>query len=493
MNANKTLSKYLANTLHVNLTTGEGDELSWNDGIAGVVKVIRGEETFAMRSDLFESVFNEEDVADMVTVGAVAADLAQVLVRHNNTSNKCVMVNLAALAGLDGEKTETLIEMSSTARVTAENRDLKRKLSAATLALSEHVIEDQVASMLTDKVRNLLETKKEAVAARKFVTKKLDASGGVPTLVISDCHFDEVVAPEEVEWMNEYTREIAMRRLDHVFDRGVDLLFNHTAGVSYDEMVVALAGDMVSGDIHAELARTNEHYMPDTVMDFSLAIAKNLKAIAKEFPSVYVPCVVGNHGRLTMKPSAKGKVANNFDYLMYRTIEALTADVPNLLFDISPSADLEYKVYNWTYRLTHGDQFKGGGGVGGIFPSLLRTDMRKHKRNATLRRDGYQYLVMGHFHRYSQMDGIIVNGTLKGVDEYSYTSNFDVQPACQALWLTHPGYGITLSMPVFADPVDASVAMNAPPVTPSMGLRKKIQEKVSIAEATRQAKAKKAA
>jgi hypothetical protein len=44
-----------------------------------------------------------------------------------------------------------------------------------------------------------------------------------------------------------------------------------------------------------------------------------------------------------------------------------------------------------------------------------------------------------------------VNGSLKGYDEYAYTNNFPFEPPTQALWLTHPEFGITISMPVFVD------------------------------------------
>lgn len=486
-NAKDKLTKYLGKMLYADTISGENDKHGWADGIVGVMKKQGGNPVLFLRADLFDQLFTGSDIDGLMESGAVAEDLGAAPVRHLGATEDCVRIDMTALNAMDLSEPESVKAASEAERNRAEVRQLKQQLKAAHSALAEDLIEDRVSSMVTDRVRSLLEQKRAAVTARKLVRAKRggDKAVGVPTLFISDTHFDEYVNPEEVEFMNEYSRNIAMERLDRVFDKSADLLFTHTSGVRYDELVVALGGDMVSGDIHDELARTNEAYTPDTVMDFSLAIAKNLKAIAQEFPSVYVPCVVGNHGRLTHKPSAKGRARNSFDYLMYRAIEALTADVENITFDISPSADLEYKVYDWTYRLTHGDQFRGGGGVGGIFPALLRTDMRKHKRNASLRREGYQYLIMGHFHRYSQQDGIIVNGTLKGVDEYTYTSNFDVQPPCQALWLTHPDYGITISMPVFADVPVGAGNVNAPPVTPSMSLRKRVGDKVAAAEAAR--------
>lgn len=468
----ETLGGFMAEYLIADLITGEAVDKTWSDGIAGVHKVVKGEDVFAMRHDLFEQTFTEEEQGAMADLGITSGRPAKV--SHGGETQLCWVVSLTSLGAEIAKETRAAADES---RVQRENRELKRQLKVAHAIIEESDVEAQVAGMVTDKVRALLEKKNSAM--QKARTLKTSASSGkagsVPTLMLSDLHWDEVVAPEEVEYMNEFNRDIAARRLDRVFDSAANLLFHHTAGVTHEEMVIIMGGDMVSGDIHGELARTNEAYTPETVMDLAERLAVNIRGMAKEFPSIYIPCVSGNHGRLTHKPTAKGRMTNSFDWLVYKVTEAMLADVPNVMFDVSRSADMTYKVYDWKYRLTHGDQFKGGSGVGGIFPSLMRTDMRKHKREASLRRDGYQYLVMGHFHRYSMQDGILVNGTLKGVDEYSYVSNFDVQPACQALWLTHPGYGMTVSMPVFCDEPAAIASLDAPPVTPSVQARKTVE------------------
>jgi hypothetical protein len=58
---------------------------------------------------------------------------------------------------------------------------------------------------------------------------------------------------------------------------------------------------------------------------------------------------------------------------------------------------------------------------------------------------------MGHWHQLIQLTRLIVNGSLKGYDEYAYSANFPFEVPQQALWLTHPRYGITYRMPVRLD------------------------------------------
>ena len=53
--------------------------------------------------------------------------------------------------------------------------------------------------------------------------------------------------------------------------------------------------------------------------------------------------------------------------------------------------------------------------------------------------------------QYIHLTRLIVNGSLKGYDEYAYNNNFGFEPPQQALWLTHPKHGITFRMPVQVD------------------------------------------
>ena len=91
--------------------------------------------------------------------------------------------------------------------------------------------------------------------------------------------------------------------------------------------------------------------------------------------------------------------------------------------------------------------------IGPIGP-ITRGD---HKKRSVGNQIGNQYdtLIVGHFHTLMQLERFIVNGSLIGLNEYAYNNNFGYEPARQALWLTHPENGITISMPVLVqDRVD---------------------------------------
>lgn len=339
-------------------------------------------------------------------------------------------------------------EIRDDTQVLILNRQVRELETRVKRATEQNVVDEAVAELIRAAMPKVVASKPEKL---QFLKPASGSNvGGVPSLFLSDWHWGEVVDPAQVEGLNEYNLEIANKRADRVFQQSSEILLTHLGGLTYDGIVVLLGGDMVTGNIHEELQRTNDLNIIPCCCDLADKLASGLLGLQERFGRVYVPCVVGNHGRLERKPSAKGKVEDNFDYLVYRMVAARVAHNPNIVVDIATSADMRFDIYDTRYLLTHGDQIKGGAGVGGIWPSMMKTDQRKRKRHQ-ISGGGYDYMVCGHFHRYGTVDGIIVNGSLKSYDEWVYTMNFDYEPAIQALWLTHPDLGVSMHVPVYGD------------------------------------------
>lgn len=281
-----------------------------------------------------------------------------------------------------------------------------------------------------------------------IATKTSAHSPGIPTLLASDWHHGEVVDPAQVPAeVNEYNIDIAHARARLLIERTIDLLTNHMVNPTYPGIVFALGGDMVSGDIHEELLRTNELDIMPTVIDLVGVLRWCILQLADRFGRVFIPCVTGNHGRNTHKMRSKGRNTTNFDWLIYTILEKIFETDKRVAFYVATSSDARYNVYNHRYLLTHGDQFRGGDGMIGALGPIIRGDHKKRSRNAQV---GWEYdtLLMGHWHQLIQLQRLIVNGSLKGYDEYAAQNNFGYEIPRQALWLTHPKHGITISMPV---------------------------------------------
>lgn len=270
---------------------------------------------------------------------------------------------------------------------------------------------------------------------------------GVPTLFASDWHWGEKVNPTEIGGVNEFNLTLAHDRARRMVERAIDLLHNHMVTPEYPGIVFPLGGDMVTGDIHEELSATNELEIMPTVVDLYGVLIWCIETLADSFGRVFVPCVTGNHGRNTKRIRAKGRNATSFDWLLYVMLERHFQGDDRVCFFIPDGPDALYQVCGHRYLLTHGDQFRGGDGMIGALGPILRGDHKKRSRNNQIDM-GFDTLLLGHWHQLIQLRRVIVNGSLKGYCEFAYANNFSYEPPQQALWLTHPEHGITISMPV---------------------------------------------
>lgn len=272
---------------------------------------------------------------------------------------------------------------------------------------------------------------------------------GVPTLFASDWHWGEVVDPKQIGGVNAFDMGIAQERARAMVEVTIDIVRNHLK-IETPGIVFALGGDMVSGDIHEELMATNQTEMMPTIIDLYGVLIWCIRKLADEFGNVFVPCVSGNHGRNTHKIRAKGRNYTNFDWLLYQFLAKAFEGDKRVCFQIPDGPDALYAVYGHKYLLTHGDQFRGGDGMIGALGPIIRGDHKKRSRNAQIDAE-YDTLLLGHWHQLIQLQRLIVNGSLKGYDEYANSNNFGFEPPRQALWITNPVHGITFSAPVNVD------------------------------------------
>lgn len=323
-----------------------------------------------------------------------------------------------------------------------ETQALRAQLAALQ---QDRLSEDYVKS----KILKLATTK--AAPPRWLVGKpKRGKTSGVPTIFASDWHWGEVVDSGQINGVNEYNLAIAHERARRLITTSIQLLKHELANPNYPGIVFVLGGDMVSGDIHEELMATNEAEIMPTVIDLFGVLTWCIQTLADEFGRVFVPCVSGNHGRNTHKIRAKGRNYTSFDWLLYNFLAKRFEADKRITFQIPDGPDAYYQVYGTKYLLTHGDQFRGGDGVIGALGPIIRGDHRKRSRNGQIGM-AYDCMLIGHWHQLIQLQRLIVNGSLKGYDEYAYSNNFGFERPRQALWLTHPQHGITFSMPVYVD------------------------------------------
>jgi predicted phosphodiesterase len=279
-------------------------------------------------------------------------------------------------------------------------------------------------------------------------------SPGVPVLMLSDWHIGETVDPAQVHNANAFNAEVAEKRVKSVIDRVLHLAFHHVKTPEYPGIVVVLGGDFVSGWLHEELFRT-DWCAPTQAANWCVSrLHAALARLAEAFGRVHAVCVPGNHGRLTRKPMAKGGAISCFDHAIYEALADRLRDDGRITWQIPASGDALFQVAGTRFLALHGHELgvKGGDGLIGALGPIMRGAIKTGRAERSLGRD-FDVLLLGHFHQpiWQPRSGIVVNGTLKGFDEYSRTQRYSYQPPVQTLFFVHPRFGPNLPFDVFAD------------------------------------------
>jgi len=276
---------------------------------------------------------------------------------------------------------------------------------------------------------------------------------GVPNLFLSDWHWDETVVPEQINHVNAYNRDIAVERLKLCFEKTTSLLFDYMHKPQYDYCTVILGGDMLSGNIHEELRETNTTPVALSILHLLDHLIAGLTMLHNRFGKLYIPCVVGNHGRIDKKPRAKNRAYESFEFFLYHFLAKHFKSESGIHIDIADGAFHPFKTYNTRYLLAHGDQARGGSGIAGALSPLMLMDHRTRKRAMAIDQP-YDLLLLGHWHQLMSVKGMRINGSGKGYDEWAMSQGFDWELPAQDLWITHPDHAVTAEWPVYLSKKD---------------------------------------
>ncbi len=292
----------------------------------------------------------------------------------------------------------------------------------------------------------------EPIAVPQWRVAPATGKGHVGTIMaqMTDWHLGEVVKPDEVLYLNAFDERIAALRIQSWFDKVVSLPRAYVTGVHLEGVLIPATGDLFTGEIHDELTINNYERVLQTVLNAQEPILAGFEMLDREYDGhVEVAAVVGNHGRMAHKSVFKGRVYDNFEWLFWSVIRDRLKDRgSNIVVNVSTSMDMNVPVYGRNHLLTHGDQFKGGTGISGAFAPLSLGSHRKGKRQSAAGMP-METMVIGHLHQLINIPGVIMGGTLKGMDEFAFGINVPPADAAQAMWVTTPERAQTIWMPVY--------------------------------------------
>ena len=311
----------------------------------------------------------------------------------------------------------------------------------------------------------------DAVPIKPPPAKGKSAEPQVMVAVLTDTHVGEQVFAPQLMSMNSYDYDIFNRRLSGWATQVLNLATYRRNICPINELVVPMLGDMISGDIHEELSRTNLDNCMMQMLHTASSISQALMFLAPHFKTIKVPCVVGNHGRMTRKPPMKDKYMD-WDYLAYQWMAAFCANQKNIHFDIPKSFAHIVDIAGKNVLMFHGDAISGGGSSASI--SKMIGNMRgviqfKQALESTIvEHDGvmpgnFSDVMMGHFHRVDVMDigtgSAYICGTMKGGDEFALQRVQAITPPKQVVTYWHPYYGNVGHEVVYLDRFDDTPSM----------------------------------
>lgn len=282
-------------------------------------------------------------------------------------------------------------------------------------------------------------------------TRTGNRAGSVIGCLISDIHMGEVIAPGEILGLNAFNPEIAAARIKRYFEAALIVGNRWASDTDCRGVVLTLAGDLVSGSIHHELAMTNALTEHEQVLEVVAQIGAGIRLLLREYPAVHVVAVPGNHGRTTIKPTAKLYARLSYDILVASILaEQFRADT-RVTWQYGEAKDQITPIFGRTIFSTHGDKIGTRGGMGFAGPDLpiVRGGKKIREQQASV---GWTHdlIQFGHYH-YSTNPAngrLLGNGSIPGYSEYASDLRAVVEPPQQWLYLLHQKWWLRERAPI---------------------------------------------
>ena len=316
-------------------------------------------------------------------------------------------------------------QLRRAARTMADLKAENRNLHKAVDVLEEHLA-----------VRKALA---QAIAKPPVVKlkKREQRDAIIPIAVNTDEHYDQTFTLKEGGGINEQNPEIAEAKVETYIRRLIRLIEREALYNPVPLLVMPFLGDMITGELHDK----SERQSPMTPLEAS-RFAYRLKRriidslLATDIPRILLPCVSGNHGRTTVKriPGLGARYSYETDVYLRLADYYEDAGEKRVEFYI-PQTDFASLEIAPGFRIciTHGDSVRGGSGIGGIAPSLLRAASRWRQAYPA---DLY---LLGHHHQYWDLGSIAMSASAVGYDPYAASMGLSPTPPAQLFTTLHAG------------------------------------------------------
>ena len=288
-------------------------------------------------------------------------------------------------------------------------------------------------------------TQLQSVSGAPLVIEPKYGSGTSEATIItpaSDWHIEEKVG-DEVGGLNEFTLEIAEKRVTQFFQHSLRLCRLLEQDITIPTWVLPLLGDFITNDIHEEMPEKNGLLPIEAITLAQTWIKSGIDFLLNHTKQqLVIPCHSGNHARTTKTTRFGSEGGHSLEHFMYANLAMLYANEPRVQVQLPKGIHSYLQVYDQTIRFHHGHALKYCGGVGGIYIPVNKALAQWNKgRHADLD-------VFGHFHQLRDGGNFICNGSIIGYNAFAMSIKADYERPRQALFLMDKKRGRTCLWPI---------------------------------------------
>ena len=275
----------------------------------------------------------------------------------------------------------------------------------------------------------------------KMIYKPEKRSGTPCTHVVhlTDLHMGEITKKNEIEGINEFSPEIAERRMQQLVQATTKNTYAQRGGHNVPHLHVIGTADYISGDIHPELQVTNAFPCPVQAVRCGYMLGAAFEAWAPHFETVTVDLVtLDNHGRLTKGYQSSEGGLNNWSYVVAEIAKQFVKRIGNIKVNVHAVPTALVIIEPESYLCFHGHQMKGWAGKP-YYGFDRRVAMEAVKR---MNAEGLRFtkLIFGHYHTATNEKDWQLGGSLSGTNTFDHSQGRACQ-AHQTSWLVHPEHG----------------------------------------------------
>ena len=233
--------------------------------------------------DFIEKYNSKPTYEDIVNMSTKRGFNPQQFFRNNDITS--IINNIYKMKGLHLEEKMSKEKFQNEIKILKkENKELSKK----SLNL------DNLVSLFDSVVKEYSPLEFSGINSKKEIGKR------EAILLLSDIHWGEKVNSEETMGLAVYSVDIAIKRIDMLFDRVVHNISEYNT----NEITIMLLGDFVDGVIQPDSLRNTDIHIVDGLITLADYLSKKITELTKFFKKIKINSVVGNHGRILYQESS---------------------------------------------------------------------------------------------------------------------------------------------------------------------------------------------